>query len=174
MSDRDDEERKIPEPFQVIISPLLFQAIKYNQTLRPSEKFLSDEDIEEFEKFKKQFKEFLNGLNKHDQSAFTMLSSVMSMWGYTRKYCGMCGRPVIGKGQHIQNRIACDTCGNSYRIAEELYRKEEQISEGSENTKTSNSNYKGRNYDPNYNRRRKQSWNNHSKDENPPRQNNTD
>lgn len=165
----DEEDRKIPEPFQVIISPLLFQAIKYNQTLRPSEKYLSDEDLKEFEQFKAMFKDFLSKLNKHDQSSFTTLSSVMSMWGYTRKYCGMCGRPVIGKGQHIQNRIVCDACGNSYKIAEELYRREDQLVEGQP---PKSSNYKGRNYDPDYNKKKK--WNNRSNNSDTARQNNTD
>lgn len=165
-----DEDRKVPEPFQVIISPLLFQAIKYNQTLRPSESYLSDEDLEEFEKFKALFKEFLAKLNKHDQSAFSALSNVMSMWGYSRKYCGMCGRPVIGKGQHIQNRIVCDTCGNSYRIAEELYRREDQDDE--QQNKQNRGGYKGKNYDPNYHKNKKRNY--HSNSHDSARQNNTD
>lgn len=166
---KSDDERKIPEPFQVIISPMLFQAIKFNQTLRPSEKYLSDEDLEDFETFKTLFKDFLARLNKHDQGAFSILSNIMSMWGYSRKYCGMCGRPVLGKGQHIQNRIVCDTCGNSYRIAEELYRRQDQDEE--DGSGRDRGKYKGKNYDPNYNRKKK--WNNQTNSHSSTGQNNT-
>lgn len=124
MSDSKDDDRNVPEPFNVIFSPLLYHAIKYNQAIKPDESYISDEDLIEFEKFKHLFKEFLQKLNKHDQSAFSSLSNLMNMWGYSRKYCGMCGKPVIGKGGHIQNRLVCPSCHSSYRITEELYKRE--------------------------------------------------
>lgn len=115
--------------FNIEFTPLLYVSIKYNQSLRPDVSLLSKEDIKEYEKFKQLFSLFLEKLKKHDQSAFTFLSSIMSMWGYTRKYCGMCGKPIIGKYEHIQNRIVCDDCHNSYKITEELYKRDQSGSQ---------------------------------------------
>ena len=67
----------------------------------------------------------MNKVNEEDPSAFTILSNIMAMWGYTRKYCGMCGRPIIGKPGHIQNRMVCQTCDDSYKITDELYKRED-------------------------------------------------
>ena len=117
-------ESKKGEPFNIIFSTALYNAIKYNQGLKPDDSYISKEDIEEFEKFKTMFKEFLSKLNKHDQSAFTVLSNIMSLWGYSRKYCGMCGRPVIGRGGYILGRLVCESCHGSYKITEELYNRE--------------------------------------------------
>lgn len=120
----DNERKKASEPFHVIISPSLYLAIKYNQSTKRDEKNIPDEEIVEFEKFKALFKQFLDGLNKQDQSSLSLLSSIMSLWGYNRKYCGLCGKPIIGRGESIQNRLTCRSCFDSYKITEELYRRE--------------------------------------------------
>jgi len=116
-----------PEPYHLIIPQSLYKAIKYNQTHHShgdNEKILKEE-VYEFEKFKKLFKEFMNKLNFQNPEAFSILSTIMGMWGYSRKYCGMCGRPIIGKPGHIQNRMVCSTCDDSYRITEELHKRED-------------------------------------------------
>jgi hypothetical protein len=115
------KDRKLPEPFDVIFSPLLYHSIKYNQDLKPDESYISDEELKEFEKFKSLFKDFLARLNKHDQAAFSVLSTMMQMWGYSRKYRGMCGRPIINNPGKVEGRFVCEGCKGSYEIAEKLY-----------------------------------------------------
>jgi len=126
MSDKHQEIEQVstPAPFHLIVSYPLFLAIKNNQGLMPDSKEVPKESAEEFEKFKSSFKLFLDLLNKHQESSFSILSSIMSMWGYSRKYCGMCGKPIIGKPGHIENRMVCGRCNDSFRIAEELYKRE--------------------------------------------------
>ena len=120
----DKERKEAFEPFHVIIPPALYLAIKYNQSTKRDEKNIPDEEIEDFAKFKELFRKFLEGVNKQDQSALALLSAIMSMWGYSRKYCGLCGKPIIGRGENIQNRLTCRSCYDSYKITEELYRRE--------------------------------------------------
>jgi hypothetical protein len=123
---------KESEPLHLIISLPLYKAIKYNQGLQPDNATISEADIKEFDKFKFLFRELLTKLNSHDSTAFTVLSGIMNMWGYSRKYCGMCGKPIIGKPGHIENRLVCGSCNESYRITEALFHKrpEEEIDSG--------------------------------------------
>lgn len=125
----EDKEKlelvKTPEPYHLILSPSLYKSIKYNQTHHGDKAKISKYEAEEFEKFKRLFKEFVSKMNSQDPSAFAVLSVLMGMWGYNRKYCGMCGKPIIGKPGHIQNRMVCKTCDDSFKIAEELYKREE-------------------------------------------------
>lgn len=120
----EKETTPTPEPFHLIVSYPLFLSIKNNQSLAPDSKEVPIELAEEFEKFKSMFKSFLDLMNKHNESAFSVLSSIMSLWGYSRKYCGMCGKPIIGKPSHIENRMVCSRCNDSFRIAEELYKRD--------------------------------------------------
>lgn len=116
----------MPEPYHLIVPQSLYKAIKYNQAHHQVHKGeITNEEATEFKKFKNLFKDFMNKLNSQDPSAFSTLSAIMGMWGYSRKYCGMCGRPIIGKPGHIQNRMVCPTCDDSYRIAEELHKRED-------------------------------------------------
>lgn len=124
MNENKPEMVDAPEPYHLIIPQSLYKAIKFNQGSAKSDEQIAPEDANEFDNFKKLFKEFTHKLNKQDPSAFSLLSSIMGMWGYSRKYCGMCGRPIIGKPEHIQNRMCCNTCGDSYKITEELLRQE--------------------------------------------------
>jgi hypothetical protein len=119
-----EELTTTPLPFHLIVSYPLFLAIKNNQGLKPDSKEVLKESAEEFEKFKSLFKTFLDLLNNHQESAFSILSTIMSIWGYSRKYCGMCGKPIIGKPGHIENRMVCQRCNESFRIAEELYKRD--------------------------------------------------
>jgi hypothetical protein len=114
----------VPEPYHLILSLPLFQSIKNNQGLRPSPDEVTEEEAKEFEKFKKLFKEFMDRMNRHDSSAFSILSTIMGLWGYSRKYCGMCGRPIIGKPGHIENRMVCAGCNESYKITQRLLKDE--------------------------------------------------
>jgi NADH pyrophosphatase NudC (nudix superfamily) len=125
MSEKNIELVQAPEPYHLILSHSLYKAIKFNQAYSNEKPKVSKEEAKEFEKFKKLFREFMGKINENDPSAFTLLSSIMGMWGYNRKYCGMCGRPIIGKPGHIQNRMVCQTCDDSYKIAEELYKRED-------------------------------------------------
>jgi hypothetical protein len=120
----DSDKVNIPEPLHLIISPELYKAIKNNQGLMPDSDKMERIDAEEFEKFKGLFKNFLDLLNKHQDNAFSILSTIMGMWGYGRKYCGMCGKPIIGKPGHIENRMVCGRCFESFRIADALYQKD--------------------------------------------------
>lgn len=125
MSEQKPDLVKTPEPYHLIIPQSLYQAIKYNQTHNNDRDKITAEEAKEFEKFKVLFKDFINKLNTQNPSAFSLLSAIMGMWGYSRKYCGMCGRPIIGKPGHIQNRMVCITCDDSYRITEELHKKDD-------------------------------------------------
>lgn len=122
-----EAESKIPapEPFHLIISHELYAAIRNNQGLASSSDNLIDKDFaKEFEQFKTSFKSFLDLLNKKDETAFSVLSNIMAMWGYGRRYCGQCGKPIIGKSGHIENRLVCNSCNESYRITIELYKRD--------------------------------------------------
>lgn len=116
----------VPEPYHLIIPHSLYKAIKYNQAHSTDQKKITKEEEREFMKFKDTFKEFMKRLNAGDPSSFSILSNIMGMWGYSRKYCGMCGRPIIGKPGHIQNRMVCPTCDDSFRITEELNKKDDR------------------------------------------------
>lgn len=123
-----------PEPYHLIISQSLYKAIKYNQAqhqVKKPKEILSEE-AEEFDKFRKLFKDFMNKLNAQDHTAFSVLSTIMGMWGYSRKFCGMCGRPIIGKPGYIQNRMVCSTCSDSYKIAESIHKHQDDIKESEE------------------------------------------
>lgn len=126
MPDNKPEMVKTPEPYHLIIPQSLFKAIKYNQAQIKDRDKITKEEEKEYYKFKNMFKDFMARLNAGDPSAFSILSAIMGMWGYTRKYCGMCGKPIIGKPGHIQNRMVCATCDESYRIAEEIHKKEDK------------------------------------------------
>jgi hypothetical protein len=137
------------DPFNVIFSAPLYASIKYNQAVKIDESKLPDIDKKEFEKFKVLFKQFLEKLNNQDQSAFTILSTLMSMWGYTRKYCGMCGRPIVGDAKYVQKRLTCLSCHDSYEIANELYKRESgEAKERSNDDNESYSKEKDEEYSP--------------------------
>jgi len=125
MKDNKPEMVDAPEPYHLIIPQSLYKAIKYNQSHHNEQNKVTKEERKEFDEFKKLFKDFMKKLNSQDPSAFSILSAIMGMWGYSRKYCGMCGRPIIGRPGHIQNRMVCPTCEDSYKITEELHKKED-------------------------------------------------
>jgi hypothetical protein len=116
------------------MSPRLYYAIKYNQFPPSKNEKISEEDRKEFNKYKRLWEELQKKIDNHDQSAFSLLSSIMGMWGYNRRYCGMCGKPIIGKPQHISNRMVCNTCHDGYMIAEQLLVREEMAKEDSANS----------------------------------------
>jgi len=124
MDKNKDDMIEAPEPYHLIIPQSLYKAIKFNQGSAKGDELITKEDYDEFMQFKDLFKSFISKLNFHDPSAFSDLSGIMGMWGYSRKYCGMCGRPIIGKPEHIQNRMVCNTCGDSYKITEELLKQD--------------------------------------------------
>ena len=104
----------------------LYAAIRYN---RPVEK-IPEVAKKEYKEFEKIFKQFLSKLDSGDPRVFSLLSTLMSMLGYSRKYCGYCGMPVIGKIHRIQNStIVCKTCYLSYKITEKLYESDEKVKE---------------------------------------------
>jgi len=116
------EDKKIPDLFDIKMDFSLFTAIKYNRSLK---EYKHEYDTKEFVNFKRLFKSFVEKLENQDPSAFSDLSALMSMWGYHRKYCGMCGRPVIGKIYRLQGgKIVCQTCHGSFRITEKLFEKD--------------------------------------------------
>lgn len=127
MSNNEDRDSKL-EPFNVIFSPRLYQTIKHNSFLSQiyEKEGMTDEELNEYENFKTLFRDFLKKLNQNDPSAFSILSNIMNMWGYSRKYCGMCGKPIIGPSGHIQNRLTCSTCFHSFKITEKLFKMEER------------------------------------------------
>jgi hypothetical protein len=123
MENEDNQDRKIPEPLHIIMSPALFYSIKSNQGLIPEEN-LSDVSLEEFEKFKELWKDVVNKLNKHDDGAFGSLSKLFSMWGYNRRYCSMTGKPIIGKPRYIEGRMVSEEYFQSYQITERLHKRD--------------------------------------------------
>lgn len=129
MTDNQQQEMvPVPDPYHLIISQSLYKAIKFNQAHQnKTVKEIHKEDAAEFKKFKILFKDFINRLNAQDPTAFSVLSTVMGMWGYSRKFCGMCGRPIIGKAGYIQNRMVCGTCSDSYKIAESIHKHQDDI-----------------------------------------------
>ncbi len=131
MSDKKTELVDAPEPYHLIIPQSLYKAIRFNQGSSKNDDKITLEDAKEFDNFKTLFKAFISKLNRQDPSAFSILPNIMGMWGYSRKYCGVCGRPIIGKPEHIQNRMVCSTCGDSYKITEELFKHEKTESKDS-------------------------------------------
>lgn len=115
--------------FNIKMSPRLYYAVKYNQFPPAKEEEIPEEDVKEFEKYKSLWEEFDRKINRHDQSCFSLLSSIMGMWGYSRRYCGMCGKPIIGKAEHISNRMVCGICHDGFKITEQLLEKEERAKE---------------------------------------------
>lgn len=143
-----EEENNIPEPFNVIFSPSLYYKVKYNHVTKIEDEQIPERELDEFERFKVLFKDFLNKVNKQDLSASSTLSALMTMWGYSRKYCGMCGIPIIGKPEYIGNRVVCKGCHESYRITEELHKREDEIEQdkkASKLNKNKNDNSKNNN-----------------------------
>jgi NADH pyrophosphatase NudC (nudix superfamily) len=139
------KEENIPDPFNVIFSPALYYQIKYNHVTKIRDEDIPTEELKEFERFKSLFKDFLNKVNKQEKTAASTLSMLMTMWGYSRKYCGMCGIPIIGKPDYVGNRIVCKGCYESYKITEELYKREETRenkfpNQNKKNNKTKNNN----------------------------------
>ena len=118
----EDKKIKVPGPFKIEMDFTLFSSIKYNRDLKDQ---MHEYDIKEFASFKKLLLEFSNKLKEGNPTAFSDLSALMSMWGYHRKYCGMCGRPVIGKIYRLQGgKIVCSTCHASYKITDKLFEKD--------------------------------------------------
>jgi hypothetical protein len=113
--------------FKIEMSPKLYYSIRNNQFLQKEDLVFSESDTKEYERFKKTWEEFENKLNNQDPIAFSILSNLMNFWGYNRRYCGMCGRPIIGRPEHIQNRIVCCNCYKSYEITENLLKQDNII-----------------------------------------------
>lgn len=107
----------------------LYYAVKYNQFPPENENDISKEDVKELKKYQNLWEEFQKKIDGHDQSCFSLLSSIMGMWGYSRRYCGMCGKPIIGKAEHISNRMVCNICYDGFKITEQLLKREEQVKE---------------------------------------------
>lgn len=129
MQEKNDKPKVVAsKPLSINLNVNLFHAIKYNQGLI-DESHISESDIIEFNKFTTHLNGFFDKLESHDQGAFSLLSSLMSTWGYSRKYCGMCGRPVIGEFKSVQNRITCKMCYASYKITEALLKRDSYPSE---------------------------------------------
>lgn len=119
---KENKEINPSDPFDIRMDFSLFASIKYNKAMR---RCFNEYDKKEFDNFKTLFKRFLHKVKENDPTASSDLSSIMSMWGYHRKYCGMCGRPVIGKLYRIQGRkIVCHTCNESYKITDKLSEKD--------------------------------------------------
>ena len=120
---KEDKKIKQPDPFDIKMDYSLFASIKYNRAIKEC---ANEYDKKDFETFKSLFKKFLKELHQNNNmDAFSDLSAIMSMWGYHRKYCGMCGRPVIGKIYRLQGgKIVCGTCNASYKITDMLLEKE--------------------------------------------------
>ena len=96
----------------------LFIFLKYNQIVSGASITETDELL--YQEFLKQMVSLQKELKEDDSGASETLGSVMSMFGFSRHYCSISGKPIIGKYFKIGNRIVSQEAYESYRIVQEL------------------------------------------------------
>lgn len=101
----------------------LFVFLKYNQTVENVESLPQSEE-EMYREFCNKWKDLLQNLD-NGLSASSSLGSLLSMFGFKRHYCSTCGLPIIGKFSKIGNRVTCDPCYQSFKIIQEMEKKNE-------------------------------------------------
>lgn len=113
------------------LSRELFVFLKYNQMPSKSIDKLPRHDENIYKEFVKNFNKLLNTLNTEDNKASSELGSIMSMFGFSRHYCNISGKPIIGRYQKIGSRIVSQEAYESYQIIQQMEKKEKR--EKSEN-----------------------------------------
>lgn len=101
----------------------LFVFLKYNQTVESVESLPQSEE-EMYNEFCNKWNDLLQNLDS-GLSAASSLGSLFSMFGFKRHYCSTCGLPIIGKFSKIGNRVTCDPCFQSFKIIQEMEKKNE-------------------------------------------------
>lgn len=101
----------------------LFVFLKYNQTVENVESLPQSEE-EMYREFCNKWNDLLRNMD-NGLSASSSLGSLLSMFGFKRHYCSTCGLPIIGKFSKIGNRVTCDPCFQSFKIIQEMEKRNE-------------------------------------------------
>lgn len=102
----------------------LFVFLKYNQMVDSVES-LPQSEVEMYQEFCNQWNSFIHDFENGDTSAASALGSLLSIFGFKRHYCSTCGLPIIGKFSKIGNRVTCDSCYQSFKIIQEMEKRDE-------------------------------------------------
>jgi hypothetical protein len=96
----------------------LFIFLKYNQMVDNAATTETDELL--YQEFLKKIDALQSELKNSDSGASETLGSIMAMFGFSRHYCSISGKPIIGKYYKIGNRIVSQEAYESYKIVQEL------------------------------------------------------
>ena len=102
-----------------------FMFLKYNVVQEVKE--LSEYDKALYKEFISKWKTFAQLLEKNDNKASGVLGSIASLFGFNRRYCSICGSPIMSRYSKIQGKISCPSCYDSYKIIQLLEKKQEKI-----------------------------------------------
>lgn len=102
----------------------LYFFLRYNQI--SGVKKISGEDEKLYNEFCRHFEILKDAMEKGEEAKLkTLFGSVLSMFGFSRHYCSTCGQPIVGRYSKIGNRVACEPCFESYRIIQQMGKKDE-------------------------------------------------
>jgi hypothetical protein len=96
----------------------LFIFLKYNLIVNGPSFTETDELL--YQEFLKKIASLQHDLRESDSAASETLGSIMAMFGFSRHYCSISGKPIIGKYYKIGNRIVSQEAYESYMIVKEL------------------------------------------------------
>jgi hypothetical protein len=95
-----------------------FIFLKYNQMVESVNTTETDELL--YQEFLKKTTALRTEIQNSDSGASETLGSIMAMFGYSRHYCSISGKPIIGKYYKIGNRIVSQEAYESWKIVQEL------------------------------------------------------
>ena len=95
-----------------------FIFLKYNLMVNDAAMTETDELL--YQEFLKQIGSLKKELEETNSGASETLGSIMAMFGFSRHYCSISGKPIIGRYYKIGSRIVSQEAYESYKIVQEL------------------------------------------------------
>ncbi len=114
----------------------LFIFLKYNLVPQEGKELtLSETDERLYNEFVSKMKLLVSQFDNNDNAAKATMSSLFTMFGFNRHYCSMTGQPIIGKYFKIGGKIVSKEAYDSYKIIQEIEKKEEPSQKPHEETR---------------------------------------
>jgi hypothetical protein len=107
-----------------LLSRNVFYFLKYN-TIQQVEK-LSEIDEQLYQQFILKVQLLQEQLESNNDKASATLSSLCTIFGFSRHFCEITGKPIIGKYYRLNGKTVSKDAFDSYKIFNEIEKKEKK------------------------------------------------
>ena len=100
------------------ITKEFFLFLKHNRFIDKDN--IKDYSNKDYNEFNNLLTSFIQAMENNNPNASEFLGALMTFLGFSRKYCSLCGKPIIGKYYKLNNRITCNNCYAAYSVIKQI------------------------------------------------------